>query len=185
MRRRTVFRNEDIPGLIHQMRPFLSEGKLPDGTRRWWATSGPPPTMGHLPARLHESVRRSVYTVFSYDTPIAWVTENDDRREPYVYHVPDVGYSVTTGQQQYACLDAWRSAARRGLLDRHGRREVVRVPGNAEVHGRSIRARAGGMDGVRPGEEVGVPRRERDNEEYGGYGQGPPVRGWTGHPAHP
>lgn len=156
-RRRTVFRNEEIPGLIAQLRPFLSEGRLPDGTRRLSGHSGPAVSLGHLPARLHESVRSAVYVVYSYGTPIAWVTEDESRSrtEPYLYHVPDVGYSPTTGQHQYAVLDAWRSVARRGLMERHGRREVVRVPGNAEVYGRTIRARSGGMDGVRPGEAVG------------------------------
>lgn len=212
---RTVFKNAEIPGRIHAMRPFLSEGRLPDGTRRWWAASGPAVSLGHLPARLHASARSAVYVVYSYDTPIAWVTENDDTEcdhpngfgphgcpcgasldgedvvgpEPYTYHVPDVGYSPTTGQQQQACLEAWRRQFRKGNVERHGRREVVRVPGNAEVYGRTLRARSGGVDMVRPGQVVGRRSayedvgddashwspREADRWSPGGYR----------HPSHP
>lgn len=192
MRRRTVFKNHEIPGLIAELRPFLSDGKLPGGTRRWWATSGPPPTMGYLPRKYHVSVRSAVYTVFSYDTPIAWATERTDsgrdRGHPLLFHVPDISYSPTTGQHQMAVMEAWADHMRyQGTYRRFpaSGREVVRVPGNAEVYGRTIRARAGGMDGIRPGEEYGAPRVERGNEEYGGYIQSPPVSDWPHHPAHP
>lgn len=189
-RTRTVFRNEEIPGRIAELMPFLSDGKLPDGTRRWSGHSGPATSLGHLPRKYHASARNASYVVYSYDTPIAWVVEwtDDGLDEPRVFHVPDVSYSPTTGQHQMACMEAWADHMRRqGNYRRFpsSGREVVRVPGNAEVYGRSIRARAGGMDGVRPGQEIGVPRRERGNEEYGGYEQGPPVRGWSHHPAHP
>lgn len=157
---RTTFRNEEIPGRIHALQPFLSVGRLPDGTRRWWAVSGPAVEMGHLPARLHESARSAVYVVYSYGTPIAWVLEPEDAppSQPYIYVVPDVGYSPTTGAHQYECREAWaRALKRQGDYRRWpaSHREVVRVPGNAEVYGRSIRARSGGIDGVRPGETVG------------------------------
>jgi hypothetical protein len=190
-----VFRNEEIPARIAALKPFLSDGRLPDGTRRWSGHSGPAVTMGHLPARLYESARSAVYVVYSYDTPIAWVTESPDphSREPYLYHIPDVGYSPTTGQHQYACLDAWRDHARQGTVNRHGRREVVRVPGNAEVYGRTIRARSGGMDGARPGEVIGRVSAYADTGDDAAH-MGPTGRAWrsfareaTGyrHPAHP
>jgi hypothetical protein len=185
---RTVFKNREIPGRIHAMQPFLSEGILPDGTRRWSGYSGPATSYGHLPRKFHGSVRQAVYVVYSYGTPIGWVLEVQHGTEPYTYTVPDIGYSVTTGQHQSACLEAWEAALRRqGTYRRFpaSHREVVQVPGNAEVYGRSLRARAGGMDGVRPGEVVGRSRLDRDNEEYDGYEQGPPVRDWTGHPSHP
>lgn len=191
--KKTVYKNAEIPGRIHALQPFLSEGRLPDGTRRWWAVSGPAVHLGHLPARLHASARSAVYVVYSYDTPIAWVTESEGDREPYVYHVPDVGYSVTTGQQQYSCLSAWSEAARRGMVERHGRREVVRIPGNAEVYGQERRARAGGMDGIRPGEYVARGGRhgslddleEPDMADWDGYSQGIPEPGFRHHPSHP
>jgi hypothetical protein len=187
---RTVFRNSEIPGRIAALQPFLSVGKLPDGTRVWSGHSGPATSLGHLPRQYHESARSAVYVVYSYDTPIGWVLEapQNGPRNPYWFKVPNVGYSPTTGQQQYAVLEAWADERRRQgkrKWEMDGRRVVVRVPGNAEVYGRTIRARSGGLDGIRPGEEYGVPRVERGNEEYGGYEQGPPVRNWTGHPAHP
>ncbi len=153
--RKTIFKSDEIPGRIARLQPFLSEGKLPDGTRRWSGHSGPAVSFGHLPARLHASARSAVYVVYSYDTPIAWVTENEghdaDRSADVTYHVPDVGYSPTTGQQQWNCLSAWGWTARNdGGIERHGRREVVRVPGNAEVYGQERRLRAGGMDGHLP-----------------------------------
>jgi hypothetical protein len=158
--KKTVYSNAEIPGRIHAMQPFLSEGRLPDGTRRWSGHSGPAVTLGLLPRRWHRQVREAVYVVYSYDTPIAWVREapQNGPRNPYWYTVPDIGYSPTTGQHQMACMDAWADQMRsQGTYRRWpGRgREVVQVPGNAEVYGRTIRARAGGMDGVRPGEAVG------------------------------
>lgn len=166
---RTVFRNSEIPGRIHALLPFLSVGKLPDGTRVWSGHSGPAVTTGHLPPRLIASARAAVYVVYSYETPIAWVEEMDEAREmPYWYHVPNVGYSPTTSQQQLTCLEAWREARKRQgargrwILD--GRREVVRVPPNATAYGVPRRARSGGMDGVRPGEHA-YPTRDSVYEE--------------------
>lgn len=195
MRAKTVFTNEQIPGRIHELLPFLSVGKLPDGTRRWSGHSGPAISVGHLPRRYHGMVRRAVYVVYSYDTPIAWVLEmdEDESREPYQYWVPDVSYSPTTGQHQYACLEAWAEALKRQGTYRRGPgrgREVVEVPGNAEVYGRTIRARSGGMDGVRPGEAVGsLARREaRQTMEpfvYDGVRAGALPDDWRGHRAHP
>jgi hypothetical protein len=157
--RKTVYRNAEIPGRIHALQPFLSEGKLPDGTRRWWAVSGPAVQLGHLPRRYHASARQAVYVVYSYDTPIGWVLEapQNGPRNPYWFKVPDVSYSPTTGQHQYACLEAWEAALRRqGTYRRFpaSGREVVRVPGNAEVYGVERRLRAGGMDGASPGSVV-------------------------------
>lgn len=163
---RTTFKDSEIPGRIHALQPFLSEGLLPpneDGVRerRWWAISGPAVDMGYLPARLHASARSAVYVVYSYGTPIAWVTENEDERsrEPYVYHVPDVSYSPTTGRHQMGCVEAWSTAIKRQGDYRRwpGRgREVVRVPGMTDVYGgqpgrrsRTLRPRSGGIDGPR------------------------------------
>jgi hypothetical protein len=155
---RTVFRNSEIPGRIANLQPFLSVGTLPDGSRRWWATCGPAPDMGHLPRKYHDSARRAVYTVISYGTPIAWVWEREVGTDPYFYVLPDVGYSPTTGQQQYEVRDAWSTELKRqGTFPSlgHGRgREIVRVPGNAEVYGRERRLRAGGIDGAYPGSVV-------------------------------
>jgi hypothetical protein len=178
--KRTVFKNAEIPGRIHALQPFLSEGTLPDGTRRWSGFRCPAVSFGHLPARYRATARLATYVVYSYATPIAWVwspeAEGDDRGDwTEWYEVPDVGYTVTTGQHQAACLEAWADELRRQGTHRRGpgsHRETVRVPGNAEYYGRSIRARAGGMDGVRPGEEVGRMRGDlgRDAMAWGPAG---------------
>lgn len=163
--RRTVFKNAEIPGRIHALQPFVSEGKLPDGTRRWSGHSGPAVTMGHLPRRFHGTARQAVYVVYSYDTPIAWVVEPEDGVQ--WFDVPDVSYSPTTGQQQYACLDAWADKLReQGTYRRHpaSGREVVQVPGNAQVYGQERRLRAGGMDGHLPDP---APVQEAESAYYG------------------
>lgn len=185
--RKTVYKNAEIPGRIHALQPFLSEGRLPDGTRRWWAVSGPAVEFGHLPRKFHASAREAVYVVYSYDTPIAWVLEapQNGPRNPYWFKIPDVSYSPTTGQHQMACMEAWAEAMKRqgGYRRWPGRnREVVRVPGNAEVYGRTIRARAGGMDGVRPGEEVG---RRSAYEETGDDASHMGGSSLAAHCAHP
>lgn len=175
---RTTFRNNEIPGRIANLQPFLSVGTLPDGTRRWWGISSPAPDMGYLPRHFHESARSAVYTVISYGTPIGWVTESTDPadRDPYVYHVPNVGYSPTTGQHQYDVCMAWRTVRREQFLRRgsdiywhhmDGRRIVVRVPGNAVVYGRERRLRAGGMDGSVPGTGMEAPGVPYDPHGYG------------------
>jgi hypothetical protein len=207
---RTVFRNSEIPGRIYTFQPFLSTGKLPNGTRVWSGHRGPAVVFGFLPPKFHASVRKAVYVVYSYDTPIAWITETeDDGPEPYWYHVPDVGYSPTTGQHQYAVLEAWQAAARGGRMVRGSRREIVRVPGNAVVYGRERRVRSGGLDGRLPGyddSELTRPSQTTPGWLYDDSGRippwhrrsayedtgadaahmdGGPPSGWTGHPSHP
>lgn len=49
---------------------------------------------GQLPENYRESAREATYTVYSYDTPIAWLTPDG------VWIVPDVKYSVTTSAHQ-------------------------------------------------------------------------------------
>lgn len=186
---KTVYSNAEIPGLIAEIRSFLSEGRLPDGTRRWWAVSGPVVRLGHLPRRFHASVREAVYVVYSYDTPIAWVLEAQHGASDYVYVIPDVGYSPTTGQHQDACMEAWAGHMRRQGTYRRSQgshRETVHVPGNAEAYGRGRRVRAGGLDGLRPGEQIGHSYGPGpDGEDADGYTQDCPEPGWPHHPAHP
>lgn len=187
--KKTVFTNAEIPGRIHGLLPFLSEGRLPSGARRWSGYSGPAVTLGALPRKYHTSAREAVYVVYSYDTPVAWVHDMVDGDDPYWYVIPDISYSPTTGQHQMACMAAWGEAMRhQGTYRRWpGRdREVVRVPGNAEVYGRERRLRAGGMDGYLPGEQVGrgygpgLDALDRHGQE-----QGLPEQDWGHHPAHP
>jgi hypothetical protein len=196
---KTVFHDRDIPGRIAEMRPFLSKGKLPDGTRRWSGHSGPATSYGHLPRKYHGSVRQAVYVVYSYDTPIAWVLEapNSSTGDPYWFKVPDISYSITTGQHQMACVEAWADHMRaQGQYRRFpaSHREVVRVPGMVDVYGgRTLHPRAGGIDGptgYESDDRALHPRYETDDRapdstDDVGTHQYPPVRGWNHHPAHP
>lgn len=52
------------------------------------------PVKGSLPEEFYDSVNHAVYTVYSYDTPIAW--ENADG----TWTTPAVKYSVTTSRHQ-------------------------------------------------------------------------------------
>lgn len=186
--RKTVYKNAEIPGRIHAMQPFLSEGRLPDGTRRWWAISGPAVQLGHLPPRFHASAREAVYVVYSYDTPIGWVTEPEGLirdTNPYWYHIPNVSYSPTTGQHQYAVLEAWAEARRRQgqrKYEQDGARIVVRVPGNAEVYGQERRLRAGGMDGALPGSVVGRRSAYEDTGDDASHMGGSELAARRAHP---
>lgn len=160
---KTVFSNNEIPGRIHALQPFLSRTVLPDGTRAWSGHSGPAITLGHLPRKYHHAVRQAVYVVYSYETPIAWVndqvTNGDEAGDPYLWFVvPDVGYSPTTGQQQYACREAWADELKRqGTYRRFpaSGREVVHLPATAEAYGVPRHPRSGGVDGFRPGSVIG------------------------------
>lgn len=156
---RTVFRNSEIPGRIHALQPFLSVGKLPDGTRVWSGHSGPAASLGHLPRKYHSSARSAVYVVYSYATPVAWVLEapQNGPQNPYWFKIPDVSYSLTTGQHQYACMEAWADEMKRQGRYRRGPgrgREVVSLPATAEAYGTPRHLRSGGIDGVRPGDVI-------------------------------
>lgn len=48
---------------------------------------------GRLPAEYRESFHRSTYAVYSYATPIAWLSGT-------AWFVPDVTYSSTTSRHQ-------------------------------------------------------------------------------------
>lgn len=186
---KTVFPNSEIPGRIHALQPFLSVGKIHGWLRVWSGHRGPAVSLGHLPARLHASARSAVYVVYSYGTPVGWVTESEDETGwgEHTYHVPDIGYSPTTGQHQAAVMDAWaHQLKRQGDYRRFpGRgRETVRVPGNAEAYGTARRARSGGIDGIRPGDVVGRRSAYEDTGEDASHA-GPLSPRWTGHRAHP
>ncbi len=71
-----------------------------------------PSWLGYLPAEFSEDIALAEYVVMSYDTPIAWVIDGEK-------FIPDVGYSLTTGQHQYLVKAAWFrdwSFPRRGRL---------------------------------------------------------------------
>lgn len=64
-------------------------GRAPDGQHFG------PWDSGRLPREHVESFQRSTYAVFSYATPIAWVTDG-------VWTIPTARYSVTTSRHQSA-----------------------------------------------------------------------------------
>lgn len=63
--------------------------------------NGPIWLAGVLPSSYVDELKElaPVYVVYSYETPIAWATKNDE-----LLIVPDVRYSLTTSQHQYGCL---------------------------------------------------------------------------------
>jgi hypothetical protein len=63
--------------------------------------TGLDPVFGRLPDQYRDAVRQARYVVYSYLTPIGWVSKTGEKT------VPDVGYSLTTSQHQYAVAHAW------------------------------------------------------------------------------
>jgi hypothetical protein len=88
-------------------------------------------TFGHLPEAYHAEVRDAEYVVYSYATPIAWLTVTGQRV------VPDIGYSPTTSQHQYLVKNAWQGTDWVGSTFPARGRQVVRAGGGR---------RGGGMD---------------------------------------
>ena len=78
---------------LHTLKPFKRQGYGMS------AVEGAVQFFGQLPAEHIEQYRtdRPRYTVLSYDTPIAWITQDGTVRQPAVK------YSQTTTQHQYAC----------------------------------------------------------------------------------
>lgn len=64
---------------------------------------------GILPEKYHTSVDKSGYVVYSYDTPIAWLTGN-------TWHVPQVHYSATSNKHQHVILNVLQAIATENSL---------------------------------------------------------------------
>lgn len=58
-----------------------------------YGVPGPVRSIGMLPQEYRPSAADADYVVYSWDTPIAWHTQNG-------WHMPDVRYSVSTSKQQ-------------------------------------------------------------------------------------
>lgn len=86
-------------------------------------------SMGELPEEYRASVREARYVVFSYATPIGWISKTGEKV------VPDIGYSPTTGQHQFIVRHAW------GLPPHPARGRELRPVGGGP--------RSGGMDDLR------------------------------------
>lgn len=90
-----VVSNTGAEQKIAALEPFQNK------TGSWWAKPGPASSVGHLPEKYWNAARDAVYTVYSYATPVGWVTQNGYKI------VPDVGYSLSTGQHQRGTMHAW------------------------------------------------------------------------------
>lgn len=65
--------------------------------RAWRETGRHGWECGLLPHRFRNSFYAATYAVFSYETPIAWLTDG-------VWVIPNVSYSATTGGHQASAL---------------------------------------------------------------------------------
>lgn len=120
----------DAEKMIREEKPFvISSGNLRAYRGPWNGQRG------FLPEEWHTSLRSARYVIYSYGTPIAWITDDGSKV------LPDIGYTPTTSQHQYAAATAL------GIDHRPARgRPVVRVPANAVRYGRPRRLRRGGID---------------------------------------
>lgn len=145
---------DEAARLIRERRPFRLRGP---GQPTLWATCDPPDYLGYLPPRYSAGIECADYVVMSYNTPIAWETDGE-------ITIPDVGYSPSTGAHQYLAAGAFDVRWRPGR-----NRDTVRVLLNAVTPwGSNTRARRGGIDGVRPGDGMGL----RDDEPEPVYANG-------------
>lgn len=83
----------DAHGAISDLQPFTTSGALSGRTPHGEAFG--PWDSGRLPGEHVDSFRRATYAVFSYATPIAWVTDG-------AWVIPETRYSVTTSRHQSA-----------------------------------------------------------------------------------
>ena len=119
-------RLDDAGSLIKDERPFRSQTGR-DGAWSFSAVTGGAEHTGSLPEEYRADATAARYVIYSYRTPIGWVREDGTKV------VPDVGYSLSTGQHQYRVLHAWG-------INRHPARGRKTVPSGT---GR----RKGGIDG--------------------------------------
>lgn len=106
MTRATV---RDAHQTIHARNAFRAGGQA-GGMSGRYVTRLEPISFGRLPDEYRKQLQAAirgihpVYVVWSYDTPIGWVIDRGDVRQPFV---PPVRYSMTTTRHQ--------TQARRGL----------------------------------------------------------------------
>ena len=84
---------------IAELKPFCA--RTPNPRDGLWGDKGPAACTGSLPVEYHDELAFATYVVYSYDTPIGWVTR-DGR-----YVVPAQRYSQTTGKHQSILSRAW------------------------------------------------------------------------------
>ncbi len=142
--------NSQAAELAADWRNFYTS--LLDGVERFAGLSGPARWTSKLPEEYHEAAEAAIYVVYSYRTPIGWVNPDG------TVTVPDVGYSLSTGQHQWYLIDAWRDRLPSGFtIAARGRRLVPSGGGR----------RNGGMDDPYPAARYNGPDRgtvARDRE---------------------
>lgn len=74
--------------LIEAGKPFSTGGSL------CGKVGDPPNSTGSLPEKYVQSARNAQYLIYSYDTPIAWLTVNG------TWLIPEEFYSATTTKHQ-------------------------------------------------------------------------------------
>lgn len=94
-----VVNNTEAEQRIKLLQPFRTASRTLRGEGGGEKEARP---MGDLPEEHHADARSSRYVIYSYRTPIAWVTADGTKV------LPDVGYSRTTSQHQYMVANAWK-----------------------------------------------------------------------------
>lgn len=90
---------KDAEGYIRDLIPFRTRTKIGEGL---WAKEGDPgEEFGVLPAQHHADLKGARYTVFSYQTPIAFVSASGEKT------LIGEKFSITTTEHQYAVCSAW------------------------------------------------------------------------------
>jgi hypothetical protein len=131
----TVVSNSQAPNKIKHEQTFRSSSRPVNGNSPWSGRPGGADSLGYLPRQYHAAARAARYVVYSYATPIGWVTVAGE------HVVPDVGYTLTTGAQQYSTAHAW------GIDFRPARgRETVKIRKDDALFGTERNLRSGGLD---------------------------------------
>lgn len=114
-----VINNAQAPVKIKHRLEFRTSSRPVDGNAPWSGRKGGADSLGYLPSEYHADAQSALYVVYSYATPIGWINMHG---HPVV---PDIGYSLTTGQQQMATRTAW------GMPNRFPARgrQTVKIPG--------------------------------------------------------
>jgi hypothetical protein len=113
--------------------------------------------MGHLPGPYQAEARDAEYVVYSYQTPIAWVTADGQRV------IPDIGYSPTTGSHQYTVKNAWQGTDWVGSTFPVRGRQTIPAGGGR---------RGGGMDDPYPAQPSNLHPENRSARPLGRWPAG-------------
>jgi hypothetical protein len=94
-------RLDDATNMIKAEQPFRTSVSGKATVPSFSATVGGADYLGNLPDEYHDDAIAARYVIYSYYTPVGWIRQDGTKV------VPDIGYSLTTGQHQYRVLHAW------------------------------------------------------------------------------